>query len=69
MIDNMSYEEILETSAKLNNEITIIKNITKNYNVEDLNDFVSTVEAYVKYLESLVELNKDADEAIKDIQK
>ena len=64
MIDKLTYDEILEASRILKENSDIIDSLIKNKNLNDLEDFVSTVEGYSKYLETVVEINKDADLAL-----
>ena len=67
MINNLTYDQVLEISKSIKHEIEIVSDLVDNLGVQELYDFVSTVEGYTKYLESLVKLNQDADAAIKDI--
>lgn len=67
MINNLTYDQILQISKAIREQVDIVSNLVKDLGVQELNDFVSTVEGYTKYLETTVQLNKDADEAIKDI--
>lgn len=69
MINNLTYDQVLEISKSIKEQIEIVSNLVENLGVQELNDFVSTVEGYTKYLETTVKLNKDADLAIKDIIK
>ena len=69
MINNLTYDQVLEISKSIQNEIKIVSDLVENLGIQELNDFVSTVEGYTKYLESTVKINKDADLAIKDIVK
>ena len=69
MINNLSYSQVLEISKSIKEQINIVSNLVENLGVQELNDFVSTVEGYTKYLETVVKLNQDADNAIKDIIK
>ena len=67
MIENITYDEIL----KISNEIAIsaekLSQVLKKNNINDLNDFISTVEGYSKYLNTTVELYKEADIALTDL--
>lgn len=67
MINNLTYDQVLEIAKSIKNEIQKVSDLVDNLGVQELYDFVSTVEGYTKYLESLVKLNQDADAAIKDI--
>jgi hypothetical protein len=69
MIGDLKYEEILSTSKELEEcSKELIKLIEAN-NAFELKDLASTVEGYSKYLTTLVELNKDADIATKDVNE
>ena len=61
MIGSMTYEQVEEIIKELEASTATIEVIIKNKNIEELNDFVSTVEGYSKYLKTTIELNKDAD--------
>ena len=68
MINNLTYEQVLEISKAIKKEVDIVSDLIKDLGVQELYDFVSTVEGYTKYLETTVKLNQDADHAIKDIK-
>ena len=69
MIGNMTYEQVEILAKELESSTTIVENITKNLNIEELEDFVSTVEGYYKYLNTIIEMNKDADKALETLQQ
>ena len=69
MIDKLSYDQVLAISKELKNQAEIIDSLIKSKNINELNDFVATVEGYSKFLETTVEINKDADKALKDLIK
>ena len=68
MIVNMTYEQVEILAKELESSTTIVENITKNLNIEELEDFVSTVEGYYKYLNTIIEMNKDADKALETLK-
>lgn len=68
MINNLTYDQVLEISKAIKDQVDIVSDLIKDLGVQELYDFVSTVEGYTKYLETTVKLNQDADLAIKDIQ-
>ncbi len=68
MINNLTYDQILEISKAIKKEVDTVSDLIKDLGVQELYDFVSTVEGYTKYLETTVKLNQDADLAIKDIK-
>lgn len=68
MIGNMSYDQVEVLVKELETATTTVDNITKNLNIEELEDFISTVEGYFKYLRTIVEMNKDADKALEDLK-
>ena len=43
MIGNMTYEQVEILAKELESSTTIVENITKNLNIEELEDFVSTL--------------------------
>lgn len=69
MIDKLTYDQILSVSQDLEKQAGIILELIKNKNIQELNDFAATVEGYSKFLASTVEINKDADEALKELIK
>ncbi|MBP5678413.1 MAG: hypothetical protein J6X28_01115 [Bacilli bacterium] len=67
MIDRLTYAQVLNVAKELRKEASIIEEMSRAREIQDMIDFSDTVEAYAKFLENIVELNKDADEAIKDL--
>lgn len=68
MIGNMSYDQVELLAKELETATTTVDNITKNLNIEELEDFISTVAGYFKYLRTTVEMNKDADKALENLK-
>lgn len=68
MIGNLTYEQINAISLDLKKQIGIINRLIQNKNSQELQDFVSTVEGYTKYLETTIEMNKDADNALLELK-
>lgn len=69
MIDKLTYDQVLAISKELSANAQIIDKIAKERNIQDLQDFSSTVEGYSKFLETIVNMNKDADNALQDLIK
>ena len=69
MIDKLTYDQVLSISKELSKEAHIIDKLAKDRNLQDLQDFSSTVEGYSKFLETIVNMNKDADKALSDLIK
>lgn len=67
MIGSLTYEQVDAIATELKNSVETIKTITKSLNIEELQDFLSTVEGYSKYLKTTIEMNKDADKALQDL--
>ena len=67
MIDKLTYDQVLTIAKELRNEALAIEDLSRAREIQDLIDFADTVESYAKYLENIVELNKDADKAIEDL--
>lgn len=67
MIENISYDEIINISQKLKESATVINQLLQDKNIPELKDFVSTVEGYSKFLETTVELYQDADKALAEL--
>lgn len=68
MIGTMTYEQVETIIKELENATTTISSAIKDKNIEELEDFVSTVEGYSKYLKTTLELNKDADKALEELK-
>lgn len=68
MIGTMTYEQVETIIKELENATTTISSTIKDKNIEELEDFVSTVEGYSKYLKTTLELNKDADKALEELE-
>ena len=69
MIDKLTYDQILAVAKELKDQAQIIDKLLENRTLQDLKDFVATVEGYSKFLENTVELNKDADKALSFLTK
>ena len=69
MIDKLTYDQVLSISKELSKEAQIIDKLAKDRNLQDLQDFSSTVEGYSKFLETIININKDADKALSDLIK
>ena len=67
MIGNLTYEQVDAIATELGSSVETIRTITKSLNIEELQDFLSTVEGYSKYLKTTIEMNKDADKALQDL--
>jgi hypothetical protein len=68
MIGNLTYDQVESIAKELEESIATITAITKNLNVEEMQDFLSTVEGYSKYLKTTVEMSKDADKALEELK-
>ena len=68
MIGTLTYEQVENIAKDLENATTTIKSIIKDLNIEELEDFLSRVERYSKYLQTTVDLNKDADQALEELK-
>lgn len=68
MIDKLSYNEVLAISKGLKAQAEIIDRLAKDKSIQELIDFAATVEGYSKFLENTIEINKDADNALKDLK-
>ncbi len=68
MIDKLSYDEVQTISAELKKLADIIMKLADGRHIQELQDFAATVEGYSKFLENTIEINKDADNALKDLK-
>ncbi len=69
MIDKLSYDQMLQISKDLSDQAQKIQKMAEARELLDLVDFASTVEGYSKFLENTVELNRDADNALKELRE
>lgn len=69
MIGELKYSEVEAICKELKDQIAILNQLLKIRNIQELNDFVATVEGYSKYLETTLEMNKDADKALEFLLK
>ena len=67
MIDKLSYDQVLTVAKELRTHAGVVEEVAKARDVQDLIDFADNVIAYAKFLENIVELNRDADKAIADM--
>ena len=67
MIGKLTYEQVLAFAKEIRTEAEAVEVMARGREIEDLVDFTDTVEAYAKFLENIVELNNDADKAIRDL--
>lgn len=67
MIGQLKYEEVKAISNVLKKEASTIKDLIKDRNIQELADFAATVEGYSKYLDTTIEMNKDADKALQEL--
>lgn len=68
MIDKLTYDQMLQISKDLKEQAEKVQTLAEQRKLLDLVDFASTVEGYSKFLENTVELNKDADAALKELK-
>ena len=68
MIDKLSYDDVLAISRDLKQQINIVSQATASREITQLSDFIATVEGYSKFLTNIVEINKDADEALSELK-
>ena len=68
MIGTMTDDQVEEIAKELESATITADKITKNLNIEELEDYISTVEGYSKYLRTIIEMNKDADKALTALQ-
>ena len=67
MIDQLKYEEVEAVSNTLKKEASVIQELITGKNIQELADFIATVEGYSKFLDTTIEMNKDADKALQEL--
>lgn len=66
MLGSLSYDEVKKLSDSLSNSSSNIRQICSKYDeLVDIGDFCNSLDAYTKFIDSSINLNKDADEALK----
>lgn len=68
MIDKLSYDDVLKIVESLKSNTEVIRKLVDKRKISDLDDFLATVEGYSKFLETSLEMNKDADVALMDLK-
>ena len=69
MIGNLNYDQVsqvVEVLKKCNETLSVVPEEQRDTTFQE---FFSVVEGYYKYLDTLVQINKDADEALKELIK
>ena len=69
MIDKLTYDQVLTISKELAIQSESVDNLVKDGEIQELKDFAATVEGYSKFLETTVQMNKDADKALEELKK
>ncbi len=69
MIGTFTYDQILQISKELSENIEVIENLSKKQGADILQTFISNVTWYATFLKSTVELYKDADEVLAHFKK
>ena len=69
MIDKLTYDQVLNISKDLKKQADIVDELATIRNIQELRDFAATVEGYSKFLETTVEINRDADIALEELSK
>ena len=67
MIGKLKYEQVAAFAQELRKEATKVESLASSRGIQDLVDFANSVETYAKFLENMIELNKDADKAISSL--
>lgn len=67
VLGSISYEEAKTASASLLNSSTTIRKIIDKYgdNLSEIVEFCNSLDAYIKFIDSNISLNIDADEALR----
>ncbi len=68
MIEDLKYDEVTKIANDLKALVDKLEVIVTEDGPQDIKDFISTVEGYSKYLETIVEINKNADLALSELK-
>lgn len=73
MIDNITYDnyqniinELSSSKANITQIVELYSNINDDDIIREMNNFLSDLEKYIKYLSIILKMNIDADNALKD---
>jgi hypothetical protein len=69
MIGNLSYDQVSQVVKVLKQCNEKLSAVPEEQRDTVFQEFFSVVEGYYKYLDTLVQINKDADEALKELIK
>lgn len=69
MVGKLTYEQINEIVGQLKICHSTISTLIKDKKADDLENFVSIVDRYIKFLETTVELYQDADKVLSRLKK
>lgn len=66
MLGSLSYDDLLKQAESISSSSNSIREIVTQYgeNLKEVISFCNSLDSYVKYIESSVTLNKDADLAL-----
>jgi 3-dehydroquinate dehydratase len=64
MIGKLKYEQVEAFAAELRKEAKKVEELATARSIQEIVDFANSVESYAKFLENMIELNRDADKAI-----
>lgn len=69
MIEKLTYDEVLAFSKKLNSSSKTIREIMNHYeeDLKEIEDFCDSLDTYISFLDSSVNLYKDSDKALEFI--
>ena len=68
MIGKLTYDQVIEVANQLKMCASTINELIVDKDADDLQNFVSVVDRYVKFLETTVELYQDADKALANLK-
>lgn len=69
MIENISYDDMDSFSKELKASAEVIKTLIDGKDIKELENFVEEVNKYSKYLESTVNIYRDADNVLSYLKK
>lgn len=69
MVGKLTYEQITEIIGQLKICHSTISTLIKDKKAGDLENFVSIVDRYIKFLETTVELYQDADKVLSRLKQ
>ncbi len=68
MIGKLTYEQVESVLAQLQQSVDTIRKVVVSINNEELQDFIISIDSYIKYLSGILEMNREADRVLQNLK-